>query len=461
MNSTKWHTQSVRQLATALHEKTLSPWALFDYFWQRASKAPQEIWTLLNHDAAAAQARASQLRWENDQRLGWLDGIPVAIKDAVDVQGQVTAAASATRKHCPAAQADAVVVARLRAQGMVLMGRTNMSEFAFSGLGINPHYGTPVLINAQGQICAPGGSSSGAAMALVHGAVPLALGTDTSGSARVPCSWNGLVGFRPSAGRYPMEGVYPLAPALDVCGPMAHTVDDVCWFDALMAGQSHPQVVTHEVRHPQLWVPKGLWLQDLDAEVAAAWHAGLEILESQGWQVVEQDQPAMQAAMDVQAREGMLVSAQAAQVHAGLLADPQALALLHHPVRERLQQAQQLPADAQARLLQARTALQAQWNKEVGQHTAVIIPTTAGLAPELAPLCVDSQAFAAANMRALRNTLPSSFLGAPSITLPLPAVLGQACGLQLSAAIGNDSMLLQWAKAVEKALAVAHTTSLQ
>lgn len=447
-----WHTHSVRQLATALHSHAISPWQLFHYFWKRAEQAPASIWTYLHYHTAAEQAQASQRRWETGQRLGWLDGIPVAIKDVIDVQGQITMAASMTRSHIPAAQTDAPIIAHMRAQGLVLMGRTNMSEFAFSGLGINPHFGTPALINAQGQACAPGGSSSGAAMALVHGLVPLALGTDTSGSARIPCSWNGLVGFRPSSGRYPSGGVYPLAPTLDVCGPMAHTVDDVRWLDACMAGDTLQEMTAPNTAPPQLWIPQGVWLQDLDDAVARAWQAGLNMLRSQGWSIIEKPQPAMQAAMELQAREGMLVSAQAAQVHAKLLADPDSLALLHPPVRQRLQQAQTLPSGAEQRLLKARTDLQHQWNAEVGAGTLVIMPTTAGVAPELAPLCHDIAAFAAANMRALRNTLPSSFLGAPSVTIPLPSPTGQACGIQLSAIIGGDKALLHWAQAIENAL---------
>ena len=144
-----WHTCSVRELSQALAQHMVDPWTLFTHFWQRMEAAPAQIWTFRNYASAAAQAQQSQQRWLENRRLGPLDGIGVALKDAIDVAGEVTTMASATRLHAAPAAADAPLVQRLRAQGLVLMGRTNLSEFAFSGLGINPHFGTPALRNAS------------------------------------------------------------------------------------------------------------------------------------------------------------------------------------------------------------------------------------------------------------------------------------------------------------------------
>ena len=423
LGATQWLCASCGRcwLPTHGYLRAVDPWTLFNHFWHRIEQGPKEIWTFLDRGIAQAQVRASQARWEQGKALGSLDGIPVAVKDMIDVQGLPTTAASATRRHALPALHDAPIVALLRAQGAILMGKTNLSEFAFSGLGINPHFGTPTLRNAEGQECAPGGSSSGGALALAHGMVSLALGTDTSGSVRVPCAWNGLVGLRPSASRYPHGGVLPLAPALDVCGPMARSVADVIWLDAVLAGSGQPtadRAVSSGT--PKLWVVEGLWQQDLDAQVERAFEDGLSRLQQCGWVIERRPQATMEAVMDLQAREGMLVSAQAARVHADLLRNPKALALVHAPVRERLLQAQALPAQAEDRLLEARAVLREQWKAEVGLQTLVVIPTTAGVAPLMSPLLAGGGAFSQANFRALRNTLPSSFLDAPSITLPLP-----------------------------------------
>jgi len=457
MTTSIWHSLTVSQLADALRARTLDPLTLFTHFWARIEQGPPSVWTFLDPEHARSQALASQRRWEAGQMLGPLDGIPVAVKDLFDVAGQPTSAGSLTRAHAPVAQQDAPVVQRLRAQGAILIGKTNLSEFAFSGLGINPHFGTPVQDEASAQPRAPGGSSSGSAMALFHRLTPLALGSDTSGSGRIPCSWNGLVGLRPSAGRYPGGGMILLAPTLDVASPMAMNVQDLAWLDAAMAGvplQVEPP--DDSPARPRLVIAEGPWLQDLEPIVQRAFDAAMDSLQADGWTVVRERQPAWEGAMECQAREGMLVSAQSARVHARLLNDPEALAQVHRPVRLRLQQAQALAPGAEQRLLKVREDLCAQWRQAVGTQTLIVAPTTPGTAPELAPLLADDAAFAAANLRALRNTFPSSFVDAPSISLPVPrrdAPAGSrpAMGIQFSTVSGHDTRLLRWARRIEAA----------
>lgn len=437
-----WHEMTVSELSSSLEARAVDPCKLFAHFWQRIEQGPQEVWTFLDRSQAEEQAHQSQRRWLAGKRLGPLDGIPVAIKDAIDVRGQPTTAASATRRNAAPASEDAPIVARLRQAGAVLMGKTNLSEFAFSGLGINPHFGTPVRLDHNGQACAPGGSSSGSAMALAHGMVPLAVGTDTSGSVRIPSAWNRLVGLRPSAGRYPDGGVFPLAPAMDVCGPMARNLGDMALLDAVLAGNPPLEAAPPRAQErPRLWVAEGRWLQELDPVVEQAFLDGISRLQRSGWEVQFRAQPAMQAAMDIQAELGLLVSAQSARVHAALLGNPQDLAMVHEPVRIRLQQAAMLPREREQQLLQARQEVSRQWNQSLGQDTVVVIPTTAGLAPALSPLMESVEAFSRENMRALRNTLPSSFIGAPSITLPLPGTK-EGAGIHISAAVGQDDHLI-------------------
>jgi aspartyl-tRNA(Asn)/glutamyl-tRNA(Gln) amidotransferase subunit A len=163
-------------------------------------------------------------------------GIPISLKDLFDVAGEVTAAGSTILRSSEPVTADATCVARLRAAGFVFLGRTNMTEFAYSGVGVNPHYGTPKSVwdRAQGRI--PGGSSSGAAVSVADGMAYVGLGTDTGGSCRVPAAFNGITGYKSSTGRVPRDGVFPLSDTLDTVGPLANSVQCCSTIDAMMAG---------------------------------------------------------------------------------------------------------------------------------------------------------------------------------------------------------------------------------
>ena len=183
------------------------------------ARAAGPAFIAVTEERALREARASAARLRAGAPLGPLDGVPVAWKDLIDVAGVPTTAASALRRDAPPARADAPVVTRLAAAGMVCVGKTNLSELAYSGLGLNPHFGTPP--NPYGAARIPGGSSSGSAVAVALGVVSCAIGTDTSGSIRVPAAFCGLVGFKPSAARVDRAAIQPLAPSLDSVGPLA------------------------------------------------------------------------------------------------------------------------------------------------------------------------------------------------------------------------------------------------
>jgi aspartyl-tRNA(Asn)/glutamyl-tRNA(Gln) amidotransferase subunit A len=187
------------------------------------------------HDAAVKSAQ----RRRSGAPLSRLDGIPFAVKDMIDVAGSRTTAGSITRIDSPPASRNAAVITAMRAMGMIPVGKTNLSEFAFSGLGLNPHFGTPTADFHAAAPRAPGGSSSGSAIAVQRGLVTAAIGTDTAGSIRVPAAFNGLVGFRASTGRYDMDGVHPLAVTLDSLGPIARTVEDCVLVDGAMRGRAN------------------------------------------------------------------------------------------------------------------------------------------------------------------------------------------------------------------------------
>lgn len=236
---------------------------------------------------AAADEATKRYRAGNPRPL---EGIAISIKDLFDVQGEVTTAGSTVLRSRPPASADAPAVQRLRDAGAILFGRTNMTEFAFSGIGINPHYGTPRSIwdrRTDGRGRVPGGSSSGAGVSVADGMSTVGLGTDTGGSVRLPSAFNGLVGFKPSAYRVPIVGGVPLSVAHDSIGPLAHSVADCAVVDSVLSQQSHATEM-RDLRGLKLLKPQSLIWQELDPEVERATLIAVEKLKSAGATIVEE-----------------------------------------------------------------------------------------------------------------------------------------------------------------------------
>src|SRR5580765_3444545 len=209
-------------------------------------------------------------------------GIPVSIKDLFDIKGQVTRAGSRALEDSAPAEKDAPVVARLRRAGFVVIGRTNMTEFAYSGIGINPHYGTPRSVWQRSVGHVPGGSSSGAAVSVADGMAHGALGTDTGGSCRIPAAFNGIVGFKPTQRRVPLDGGVPLSSSLDSFGPLANSVACCAALDAVLAEEPEQPVQPRPVKGMRLAVPTTVALDDLDDEVARTFERALEALSRRG-----------------------------------------------------------------------------------------------------------------------------------------------------------------------------------
>src|SRR6267143_575963 len=210
-------------------------------------------------------------------------GIPVSIKDLFDIKGQVTRAGSrALEEDCTPAEADAPVVARLRRAGFIVIGRTNMTEFAYSGIGINPHYGTPKSVWNRGVGHVPGGSSSGAAVSIADHMAYGALGTDTGGSCRIPAAYNGIVGFKPTQRRLPLDGGVPLSFTLDSFGPLARTVGCCAVLDAVLADEPVKPLQPRSIKGMRLAVPTTVALDGLEEAVARTFERALETLSRQG-----------------------------------------------------------------------------------------------------------------------------------------------------------------------------------
>ena len=409
------------------------------------------VFTQLTAGRARAEARAAAARLRAGAPAGPLDGVPVAWKDLVDVAGTVTTAASALRLQIAPAAADAPAVARLAAAGLVCVGKTNLSELAFSGLGLNPHLGTPP--NPLDPARAPGGSSSGSAVAVAAGVVPCAIGTDTSGSIRVPAAFCGIAGFKPSVARVDRAGVLPLAPSLDSVGPLATTVADLIALDAALRGAASPSVADR-ADGLRVVVAEGEPVDDVDPGVAAAFAAAVEALEAAGAHVERRPVAALAEAAALLRTHGLLVAHEAWRTHEALLDSPEA-ARLDRRVLRRLRAGRALPPEGRAALLDARPRVQAAFEDELG-GALLLTPASPHVAPLVRELEADDDVFLAANARTLRITMPTSYLDAPGVAFPIgPAEAGLPASLLVSGPAGADDRVLAAALAAEAALRAA------
>src|SRR6266705_892300 len=279
------NTPTLASLADDLENGRTSARKLVDECLARiADSSGEGARAFLHVDAEAAIEAAEAMDWLRKAKAAPspFAGIPVSIKDLFDIKGQVTRAGSRALEDSAPAEADAPVVARLRRAGFVVIGRTNMTEFAYSGIGINPHYGTPKSAWNRSVGHVPGGSSSGAAVSVADGMAHGALGTDTGGSCRIPAAFNGIVGFKPTQRRVPLDGGVPLSSSLDSFGPLARTVGCCAVLDAVLANEAIVPVLPRPIKGMRLAVPTTLALDELDDAVARTFERVLEILSRQG-----------------------------------------------------------------------------------------------------------------------------------------------------------------------------------
>jgi aspartyl-tRNA(Asn)/glutamyl-tRNA(Gln) amidotransferase subunit A len=415
--------------------------------------ASEHVFISLSADRARREAHAAAARWKAGQPLSALDGVPLAWKDLFDVAGSVTTAAAAVRRDISPALLDAASVGLLTRAGLVSMGKTNLSEFAYSGLGLNPHFGTPHNPHGLDQPRIPGGSSSGSAVAVAAGIVPIAMGTDTAGSIRIPAAFNGLSGFRSSCKRYSRDGVFPLAHTLDSLGPLAHSVRDLLAIDDILRGRNTPTSSVPRTLVGQRFRVDEAVLSDARVEPAVRDNLlrCIAALKDAGASIDLRPSPAFQAALSLIEQQGWLGAAEAFALHQPLL-DSDAASQLDPRVRRRLEAARTFPASQLINLYNARERLQQQLTDEL-DGAFLITPTVAHVAPPIAPLQADDELFMRTNLATLRLTMPGSLLNMPGVSLPSGRdALGLPTGLLLSAPPGEDSRLLRAALAVEAAL---------
>ncbi len=377
-------------------------------------------------------------------------GIPVSIKDLFDIKGQATRAGSRVLDHAPPAAADAPAVARLRRAGFVVIGRTNMTEFAYSGIGINPHYGTPKGAWRRDTGHVPGGSSSGAAVSIVDGMAHGALGTDTGGSCRIPAAFNGIVGFKPTQRRVPLDGAVPLSSTLDSIGPLARTAACCAVLDAVLAGEQIAPPQPRPIKGMRLAVPTTVALDAIEAAVAQAFERALEKLASAGALI---ERIAVPEFLDIapMSTKGGFAAAESYAWHRKLLAsrggdyDPR--------VSARIRRGESQSAADYIDLFGARRKLIAGVTKRIAPYDALVLPTTANTPPRIDDM-KDDQAFTTANLLALRNCTLINMIDGCGISLPVHRHGEVPVGLMLAAAGGSDRRIFELAVGMEGMLRV-------
>jgi aspartyl-tRNA(Asn)/glutamyl-tRNA(Gln) amidotransferase subunit A len=400
---------------------------------------------LVDKRAALAQADAMDLLRSSGAAPSRYAGIPISIKDLFDIAGQVTRAGSTALKDRPAATRDATCIARLRRAGFVLIGRTNMTEFAYSGIGMNPHYGTPRNPWEREQARVPGGSSSGAAISVADLMAHGAIGTDTGGSCRVPAAFTGLVGYKPTAHRVPRTGTVPLSATLDSIGPLARSVACCATLDAVLAHETPPDLSDRSVSGLRFAVPNTGVLEGLDTHVAAHFERSLSRLSAAGAYIEHVDMPELMQPAQINAQGGFS-AAESYAWHRALL---ESRADEYDPrVRVRIQQGANMSAADYIDLFAARKSLITAVETRSARFDALLMPTTAIVPPRMAELESDAE-FARTNSLVLRNTLIINMFDGCAISIPNHADGEPPTGLMLACRGGLDAQLFRCAAAAE------------
>jgi aspartyl-tRNA(Asn)/glutamyl-tRNA(Gln) amidotransferase subunit A len=378
-----------------------------------------------------------------------LAGVTISVKDLFDVTGEVTLAGSKVRDRSAPAAADAPIVARLWAAGAVIVGRTNMTEFAFSGLGINPHYDTPLNPWDRETGRVPGGSSSGAAVSVADGMAIAAIGTDTGGSVRIPAALCGLTGFKPTARRVPTAGAFPLSTTLDSIGPLANSVACCALLDQVMSGAAIQSLVARPVSTLTLAVPRTIVLDEMDDLVAGAFQNALSRLSAAGARIVEIPFDVTSDIFAANATGGFAAPEAFATLRDLLDADEDRF---DPRVSVRVKRGAAMSAADYIALLEDRAAIQAKANAASRDFDALLMPTTPIVAPPIAELSASDEAYHAANMLMLRNPSFGNFLDRCATSLPIHGAGDAPVGMMVMGETMGDAKTLEVSAGIEAAL---------
>ena len=459
--SADWHRMSALALGAGIESGAIDARALTEHFLARieAADGDRTIYLRLTGGRARAEAEAAHRRARTGLRQSPLDGVPISWKDLYDSAGDVTSHGTLALAERIAAR-DAAVLARATRAGLVCLGKTNQTEFAFSILGLNPKTGTPPNPFDEAVPRLPGGSSSGAAVSLARGLAAAAIGSDTGGSVRVPAAWNGLVGLKTSFGLLPLAGVLGLSTSMDSVGPLSHDVADAAALFAVLDGRfgagnrPAPDLAGCDLSRARFALPATLVWEALDAGVEAAARGAVERLRAAGCTIDETPVPEFETVEDLVGRFGAYHAAEChALWHDVIESRPE---LIYTPIVERIRAGAQMPATDAARARQGFAEAASTLHARIRRHGVLLMPTAASSAPPIAELEADAEVYRAANVAALRNTRLGNYLDCCALTLPCGRDgNGVPVGLMLMAPPREEERLLRLGRAMEPVLAAA------
>jgi aspartyl-tRNA(Asn)/glutamyl-tRNA(Gln) amidotransferase subunit A len=439
-----WLTMTAAEQGRAIARGEIDPARLAERQLEAIAAHParDSIYSAVTADRAMAEARAAAERAAAGQRRGPLDGVPVSWKDLFDSAGTPTEAGT----HLLAGRVptrDARVLANATAAGLVCLGKTHMSELAFSGLGLNPMTATPP--NRHDAAAVPGGSSSGAAASVACGLAAAGIGSDTGGSVRIPAAWNDLVGLKTTPGRLSLDGVVPLCERFDTVGPLARTVEDCALLLSVLEGAGAPDLAGTSLAGLRLAMLETVVLEEVREAPAAAYLEAVARLREAGATVASLHAPEVAEAMPL---SGTLFPVEAYGTWGPTIeADPDAM---FAPIRDRFRQGREVGAPDYVAAWRRLDALREGWRARVAGYDAVLMPTAPNIAPDRDRLMADGDYYVAENLLTLRNTRVANLMGLPAVTLPTAT---PGCGLMLCGAPMGEARLLRVARAAEAALA--------
>jgi aspartyl-tRNA(Asn)/glutamyl-tRNA(Gln) amidotransferase subunit A len=439
-----WLTMTAADLGRGIGTGEIDPVGLTQVYLDAIDAHPlrDRIFASVTGARALAEADSAQGRARAGLRRSLLDGVPISWKDLFDSAGVATEAGSALlRNRVPAA--DAVVLANATAMGAVCLGKTHMSELAFSGLGLNPVTATPPCVNDAGAV--PGGSSSGAAASVAFGLAACGIGSDTGGSVRIPSAWNDLVGLKTTSGRLSLEGVVPLCLRFDTVGPLARSVEDAAWMLALMAGGPPADLRGASLKGRRLAILKTMALDDLRDAPARAFSDAVARLEAAGATIEEIEVPEVAEAM---ALSGVLYTAEAYGLWRDVIeASPE---LMFDRILERFRAGDSYSGPDYVAAWAALEGARGAWDRATAGYDAVMCATSPILPPNVDRLMNDHDYYVTENLLSLRNTRIGNLMGVCALNLPTGT---PSCGLTLMAPPNTEEALLRLGTAAEAALA--------
>ena len=442
--SKTWTNMTAADLGRAIDKGTINPVELCEAFLDKIASHPlaSRIYARTTPARARGEAMGAASRAKTGQRKGLLDGVPISWKDLFDTAGVETEAGSALLKgRVP--QADAAVLTAATRDGLVCLGKTHMSELAFSGLGLNPITATSPCINDEKAVS--GGSSSGAAASVAFGLAPAGIGSDTGGSVRIPAAWNDLVGLKTTTGRLPLTGVVPLCETFDSVGPLARSVEDCAHLLAAMENRRAPDLEGTSLSGARLMVLETVALDDLRERPARGFDDALTRLARAGAKITRGGLPELSEAMSL---TSTLVTAEAYGIWGPTVET--APEKMFPRILERVRAGADVKASDYVAAWRRLRVIRNLWAEMSAGYDAVILPTAAILPPDANRLMTDFDYYISENLLSLRNTRIGNLMDVCALTLPTAE---PSCGISFMAGPMQEDRLLRLGIAAERALA--------